>query len=115
PRTRALMMAALQSLLEERHARFNGTFYQLEPDVKEAPGALRDVAAARTLAEASDAAILSRNGDAERLSQAEDFLLKIRALLHLERRRNDNVLGHELQERIAEQLAYPGQTARQRV
>ena len=115
PKTRALVMAAVEALLEERHARFNSTFYQLEPDVKEAPGALRDVAAARTLVEAADPTILQRTGDTARLAEAEDFLLKVRALLHLERRRNDNVLGHELQERVAEQLAYPGQTARQRV
>jgi [protein-PII] uridylyltransferase len=115
PRTRAIMLEALAGLIEERHARFSGTFYQLEPDVKEAPGALRDVAAARVIAEACDPSILRRNGDAARLAQAEDFLLKVRSLLHLERRRNDNVLGHELQEKIAEQLVYPGQSARQRV
>jgi [protein-PII] uridylyltransferase len=115
PRTRALVLEALHGLLEERHGRFNGTFYQLEPDVKEAPGALRDVAAVRTIAEASDPTILRRSGDGPRLAQAEDFLLKVRALLHLERRRNDNVLGHELQEKLAEELAYAGQSARQRV
>ena len=115
PRTRAIVIDALQRLLEERHARFSGTFYQLEPDVKEAPGGLRDVAAARTMAEASDPTLLRRNSDAPRLAKAEDFLLKLRALLHLARRRNDNVLGHELQEQIAEQLAYPGPSARHRV
>ena len=30
---------ALRALIVERHARFNDTLYQLEPDVKEAPGA----------------------------------------------------------------------------
>jgi [protein-PII] uridylyltransferase len=115
PRTRALTMTALQALIDERHARFNDTFYQLEPDVKEAPGALRDVAAARTLVEASDPQLLRRTGEAARLAQAEDFLLKVRALLHLERRRNDNVLSHELQETLSEQLVYPGDAPRQRV
>ena len=115
PQTRALVVAALDGLIEERYARFNGTFYQLEPDVKEAPGALRDVAAARTMAAACDPSMLRRTGDAARLLQAEDFLLKLRALLHLERRRNDNVLSHELQEKIAAELAYPGQTPRQQV
>ena len=40
---------ALFGLVAERHRHFNATIYQLEPDVKEAPGALRDVAAIRTL------------------------------------------------------------------
>jgi len=39
---------ALFGLVAERHRHFNATIYQLEPDVKEAPGALRDVAAIRT-------------------------------------------------------------------
>jgi [protein-PII] uridylyltransferase len=115
PRTRARVLGALQELMDARHAQFNHTLYQLEPDVKEAPGALRDISAARTIAAACDPSLLRRNDDAARLAQAEDFLLRVRTLLHLERRRNDNVLGHELQEKIAGQLGYPGQSARQQV
>ena len=40
---------ALRTLTTERHAEFNDTFYQLEPDVKESPGGLRDVAAIHTI------------------------------------------------------------------
>ena len=36
-------LEALKALIAERHARFNDTLYQLEPDVKEAPGGLRDL------------------------------------------------------------------------
>ena len=53
--------------------------------------------------------------DVPRLALAEDFLLRVRSLVHLERRRNDNVLGHELQEKLAGQFGYPGQSPRQRV
>ena len=42
-------IAALLSLLSDRHRQYNATIYQLEPDIKEAPGALRDVAAIRSL------------------------------------------------------------------
>jgi [protein-PII] uridylyltransferase len=115
PATRARVLAALFELTEARHARFNGTFYQLEPDVKDAPGALRDIAAARTIAAASDPSLLRRGDEAARLAQAEDFLLRLRTLLHLARRRNDNVLSHELQEQLAAQLACAGQTPRQQV
>ena len=34
PATHAHVLGALQELMEARHAQFNGTFYQLEPDVK---------------------------------------------------------------------------------
>ena len=50
PRTHAHVLGALQELIDARHAQFNATLYQLEPDVKDAPGALRDIAAARTVA-----------------------------------------------------------------
>src|SRR4029450_9515343 len=52
--THAFIRQALLTLLETRHAEFNGTLYQLEPDVKDAPGALRDLAGARTLAAVTD-------------------------------------------------------------
>jgi [protein-PII] uridylyltransferase len=116
PRTHAHVLGALQSLIDARHTQFNATLYQLEPDVKDAPGGLRDIAAARTVAAVTDPFLLRRNpDDAARLAQAEDFLLRVRSLLHLERRRNDNVLGHELQERLAGQFGYPGQSPGQRV
>ena len=117
PRTHAHVLGALQELIDVRHARFNATLYQLEPDVKDAPGGLRDISAARTVAALTDPALLRRGGteDVARLGLAEDFLLRVRALAHLERRRNDNVLGHELQETLAGQFDYPGQSPRQRV
>ena len=43
------VLEALLQLTDERHAKFNRTIYQLEPDIKEAPGGLRDVAATRML------------------------------------------------------------------
>ena len=115
PATHAYVLGALQELIDARHGQFNGTLYQLEPDVKDAPGGLRDVSAARTLTAVTDPALLRRGDDARRLTGAEDFLLRVRSLVHLERRRNDNVLGHAFQEKLAEQLGYPGQSPRQRV
>jgi [protein-PII] uridylyltransferase len=116
PRTRAHVLGALHALTDIRHAQFNATLYQLEPDVKDAPGALRDIAAARTVAALSDPSLLRRGTeDLSRLALAEDFLLRVRSLVHLERRRNDNVLGHELQEKLAGLFGYPGETPGQRV
>jgi [protein-PII] uridylyltransferase len=116
PRARALTLDALSTLIDTRYAAFSGTLYQLEPDLKEAPGGLRDVAAARAIAALSDPALLLAGRDDERrLAQAEELLLRMRALLHLARRRNDNVLRHEAQETIAASLGYSGPSPHQQV
>ena len=114
--THAHILTSLLQLIEERHARFNATLYQLEPDVKESPGALRDLAATRTIALLTDPLLLRRGpADPARFDDAEDFLLRVRSALHLETDRNQNVLSHELQERTSELLGYPGSEPRQRV
>ncbi len=114
--THAFMLKSLSALAEERHGAFNGTLYQLEPDVKDAPGALRDVSATRTTAMLTDPALL-RKGPTEpaRFDDAEDFLLRVRSALHAETGRNQNTLGHEWQERVADVMGYPGTEPRQRV
>jgi [protein-PII] uridylyltransferase len=114
--THAFILRSLLDLIDQRHAGFNDTLYQLEPDVKEAPGALRDLAATRTIALLTDPLLL-RKGPTEpaRFDDAEDFLLRVRSILHVEAGRNQNVLGHELQERTAELMGYPGAEPHQRV
>ena len=107
---------ALKTLIADRHARFNDTFYQLEPDVKEAPGGLRDLFGAMTIAKLTDPALFGRpGGDPRSLDDAEEFLLRVRSVLHLETKRHHDVLSHELQEVVADRLRYQGDTPRQRV
>ena len=114
--THAYILKSLLELIDARHAGFNATLYQLEPDVKEAPGALRDLTAARTIAMLTDPLLLRRGpADPARVDQAEDFLLRVRSTLHLNAGRNQNTLSHEMQERTAELLGYPGAEPRQRV
>jgi [protein-PII] uridylyltransferase len=116
PDTHAYILTSLLQLIDERHARFNATLYQLEPDVKESPGALRDLAATRTIALLTDPLLLRRGpADPARFDDAEDFLLRVRSALHMETDRNQNVLSHELQERTSDLLSYPGTEPRQRV
>jgi [protein-PII] uridylyltransferase len=103
------ILDALNRLIDERHARFNDTLYQLEPDIKDAPGALRDLWAARTVAALTDPTLLDRGpADRARLDDAEEFLLRLRSILHVEHQRNNNVLGHEVQERAAQTMGYDG-------
>ncbi len=106
---------ALLRLTDARHARFDGTVYQLEPDIKDAPGGLRDVTAVRLLlssAEDQDEAALI---DEVRLDQAEEFLMRVRSVLHLVSGRNMNVLNHDLQERTAEHLHFAAAEPQRRV
>ena len=110
------LLESLLSLVRERHARFNDTFYQLEPDIKNAPGGLRDLGAVRSIRAMGPAAIAGSDTIAAgRLEEAEDFLLRIRSVLHLAAGRDVNLLTHELQERVAETLGYPGDEPRHHV
>jgi [protein-PII] uridylyltransferase len=114
--THGFILGALLELIDGRHAGFNGTLYQLEPDLKDSPGGLRDLTATRTIAMLTDPLLLRRApAGAVSFDAAEDFLLRIRSVLHLEHGRNQNQLSHELQERAAEVLGYPGSNPRQRV
>ena len=116
PSTHAYILKSLLELVDQRHGAFNSTLYQLEPDVKEAPGALRDLTATRTIAMLTDPLLLRRGpADPARVDQAEDFLLRVRSTLHLGAGRNQNVLSHDMQERTADLLGYPGAEPRQRV
>jgi len=116
PEAHAEILDLLQTLIDERHAKFNGTIYQLEPDTKDSPGALRDLLAARTIARLSDPALLGHGpADPARLDEAEDFLFRVRSIVHHERNRNQNVLSHDLQEKSSQMLGYTGAQPQQRV
>ena len=114
--THAHVVSALNALIDERYALFNSTLYQLEPDVKESPGALRDLSATRWIAALTDPSLLRRGlEDPSTIEEAEDFLLRVRSILHLEGKRNQNQLTHQLQEKAADILGYPGAFPQQRV
>jgi [protein-PII] uridylyltransferase len=106
----------LLKLIDDRYESFSGTVYQLEPDLKSAPGGLRDVVAARHIQLLEPAAF---EADADRfgkpLQDAEDFLQRVRSLLHLETGRDVNLLSHDLQEKVADAFGCAGPQAQQRV
>jgi len=102
---RPLLHSELQRLTRERLSRYGNTIFHLEPNVKEAPGGLRDYHATlwmRQLAgDRLDPRISPLNED-ELTRNAVEFLSAIRCFLHYANARNDNTLTYELQAEAAE-------------
>ncbi len=80
-------------LTRERHARFQSTIYHLEPNVKDAPGGLRDLQVLRWLSKLGA-------GDHD-LPHGVPVLFQIRCYLHYLGGRDDNKLSFERQDEIA--------------
>ncbi len=91
-------------MTKERLARYGNTIFHLEPNVKEAPGGLRDYQAAFWLRQIlGDRPDLrgSTVADEELAADAVEFQSSIRCLLHYSNSRNDNTLTYEMQEEAA--------------
>jgi len=102
---RPFLLAQLQKLTNERLARYGNTIYHLEPNVKEAPGGLRDYQAGTWLRQIADDKKELRGAAAaeeELAANAVDFLSAIRCFLHYRNGRNDNTLTYELQTAASE-------------
>jgi [protein-PII] uridylyltransferase len=104
--------ALLQRLAEvtrERHGKYGMTLYHLEPNLKEAPGGLRDCNVANWLALISAMDKLRDWPDAsslrapvrKQLEAALDFLMSARCFLHFRHGRDDNTLSWEAQDEAA--------------
>ncbi|HEV2469094.1 MAG TPA: [protein-PII] uridylyltransferase [Candidatus Sulfotelmatobacter sp.] len=104
--------ALLQGLAEvtrERHTKHGMTLYHLEPNLKEAPGGLRDWNVANWLALISAMDKLHDWPDASslrapvrrQLDSALDFLMSARCFLHFRNGRDDNTLSWEAQDQAA--------------
>jgi [protein-PII] uridylyltransferase len=107
-----------------RHAKFGGSMYLLEPDVKFGAGGLRDLDGVRWAARARFAvsneggihgtwAELVRLGalvarEAHELGSAEEFLWRVRNHLHARAGRRNDRLSFDDQEHIATTLGYGG-------
>jgi [protein-PII] uridylyltransferase len=102
---RPFLLAELHKLTKERLTRYGNTIFHLEPNVKEAPGGLRDFQAAvwlRQIAGERKEALNSSAVEDELALSAVDFLSAIRCFLHYNNDRNDNTLTYELQAGAAE-------------
>jgi [protein-PII] uridylyltransferase len=114
--------ALLQGLAEvtrERHAKYGMTLYHLEPNLKEAPGGLRDCNVACWLALISAMDKLHDWPDAsslrapvrKQLEAALDFLMSARCFLHFRHGRDDNTLSWEAQDEAAARKIGTGESS----
>lgn len=104
--------------LQERrreYEKFGETVYLLEPNVKKSKGGLRDLHVlqwaglaryqAPTIRELSDRAILSRQ-DYTIVSEAREFLLRVRSLLHVHAGMAQEILSFDEQVWLAERFGF---------
>jgi [protein-PII] uridylyltransferase len=98
---------------QQRHSRFNNTAYNLEPNVKESPGGLRDLHVILWLAKAAGLAnswrTLAVRGlitqtEARQLMEKERAFKDIRVRLHLVAGRREDRLVFDVQTAVAETL-----------
>jgi [protein-PII] uridylyltransferase len=95
---RGPLVRNLAQLARARHSKYAGTFYHLEPNVKETPGGLRDHQLVCWL----DQLHGGRDGPAPELEAAFRFLGRLRCYLHCQSGRDNNALSFEAQDGIAE-------------
>ncbi len=109
-RERHSLVANLEELTRQRHHKYGNTTFHLEPNIKDAPGGLRDYHVSRWLAEIAS---LDERGDWSAPEElwpqafspgaraAFTFLTATRCFLHYKRERDDNHLTYEMQDQAA--------------
>jgi [protein-PII] uridylyltransferase len=98
-----------------RHSKFKGTSYNLEPNIKESPGCLRDIQSIGWVAKKHfkvvDGTELIEKGyfneqEFEELIECRDHLWRIRFALHLIAGRSENRLLFDFQTDVSAKLGY---------
>ena len=96
---RDALVRNLSRLTGERHAKFAGTLYHLEPTIKETPGGLRDYQLLRWLEQLRGAGA----APPPELQRAFEHLARIRWRLHELGGRDQNTLTFDAQDVLAEE------------
>ncbi len=105
-----VFLTRLAELARNRHAKFGGTLFHLEPNVKDGPGGLRDYNVACWLALISamakqrawpDRPTFFAPSQRNKLEAALGFLEVVRCFLHFRHSRDDNVLAWDAQAEAA--------------
>ena len=114
-RERVGLLRRLDQLIRDRHHRFSDTVYHLEPNIKDAPGGLRDLHAQswwRTLQETTTELLPqeARTPSDQRaeLQAAREFLIHLRTFLHYQNGRDINIFSYDLQEALAAEPRWHG-------
>ncbi len=99
----------------QRHRKFGGTAYNLEPNIKENPGGLRDLQmigwvakrhfGTRILHELADRNFLSQ-AELSMLNECQTYLWKIRIHLHFITGKHEDRMLFDLQRQLAESFGY---------
>jgi [protein-PII] uridylyltransferase len=102
-RTAETISRHLAELSRQRHTKFNNTVYHLEPNLKEAPGGIRDIHLLRWLRQLAPRAD-ALDDSAEETEIARRFLFATRCFLHFRSGRDNNLLSFELQDEASQFL-----------
>ena len=97
------IVRGLAEITRARHAKYNNTIYHLEPNIKETPGAIRDIHLLGWLSGLMPQQEAIRESLAE-TQDAKNFLYELRFFLHERAHRDNNLLTFELQDEAAESL-----------
>ncbi len=91
------LISHLCDLARSRHAKFQNTIYHLEPNIKEAPGGMRDIQLTRWLAQ-----LRASEQGPPLMDRATEFLANVRCRLHFRFGRDNNVLNFDTQEAFSD-------------
>ncbi len=118
---RPAFLQAKQLEQQQRHARFHDTAYNLEPNLKESPGGLRDLQTVLWISQAlklgSAWKELAAEGlitpqEARQIQRNQQYLQGLRIRLHYLARRREDRLLFDYQTPLAEQLGFKNQKNR---
>ncbi len=98
------ILAELGKLTRDRYAKYGGTLFHLEPNIKDCPGGLRDTNVCSWVGKLAGARHegMRQEIDEQEFQEAVAFLTSARCFLHWRHDRDDNVLDWLAQDAAAE-------------